>query len=220
MPVKREIIYPIFLECCQFADDIFWETIFEDLAYGRAPSGTYISKDFLNCSYKNKEFSYKIERKDPENIYNDIYKLLTEKLGILSQKEKMQKKILFEEMEKNIKESRSNWISIRKKNIKDSLYEKYILEMKNTYSLSNKQCKYLSSLISVSMVFKTLTPKDIIYENDKIIRIEGIDFDKEKIIFQRHLTLDKIIEDEEEYEVEQTFLLSDNWQKHLKILRG
>ena len=88
MPVKREIIYPIFLECCQFADDIFWETIFEDLAYGRAPSGTYISKDFLNCSYKNKEFSYKIERKDPENIYNDIYKLLTEKLGILSQKEK------------------------------------------------------------------------------------------------------------------------------------
>jgi hypothetical protein len=132
----------------------------------------------------------------------------------------MQKKILFEEMEKNIKESRSNWISIRKKNIKDSLYEKYILEMKNTYSLSNKQCKYLSSLISVSMVFKTLTPKDIIYENDKIIRIEGIDFHKEKIIFQRHLTLDKIIEDEEEYEVEQTFLLSDNWQKHLKILRG
>ena len=91
MPIKREIIYPIFLECCQFADNIFWETIFEDLAYGKAPSGTYISKDFLNCSYKNKEFSYKIERKDPEIIYNDIYKLLTEKLGILSQKEKMQK---------------------------------------------------------------------------------------------------------------------------------
>ena len=42
----------------------------------------------------------------------------------------------------------------------------------------------------------------------------------EKIILERPLTLDKIIEDEEEYEVEQTFLLSDNWQKHLKILRG
>jgi len=220
MPIKKEIIYPIFLECCQYTNDIFWENIFEDLAYGKAPYGTYISKDFLNCSYKDKEFSYKIERKDPETIYNDIYKLLTEKLGILSQKEKMQKKILFEEIEKNIKESRTTWLSIRKKNIKDTLYERYILEMKNTYSLTNKQCRYLSSLINVCMAFKTLTPKDIIYENDKILRIEGIEFEKEKIIFERPLTLDKIIEDEEEYEVEQTFLLSDNWQKHLKTIRG
>jgi hypothetical protein len=226
MPVKREIIYPIFLECCQFADNIFWESIFEDLAYGKTPSGTYISKDFLNCSYRNKEFSYKIERKDPETIYNDIYKLLTEKLGILSQKEKMQKKILFEEIEKNIKESRTTWLSIRKKNIKDILYERYILEMKKAYNLSNKDCRYLSSLINISMTFKTLSPKDIIYENDKITKIEGIDFEKEKIIFNRPLTLNKIIEDEAEAEdeedeiIEQTSLLSDNWQKHLKMLRN
>jgi hypothetical protein len=64
MPVKREIVYPVFLECCQYADDIFWENVFEDLAYGKPPYGTYISKGFLCCSFKNKEFSYKIERKD------------------------------------------------------------------------------------------------------------------------------------------------------------
>ena len=65
MPIKREIIYPIFLECCQFTDDKFWENVFEDLAYGKTPYGTYISKDFLCCSYKKKEFSYKIEKKLP-----------------------------------------------------------------------------------------------------------------------------------------------------------
>ena len=63
MLVKKELLYPIFLECSQHADDTFWENIFEDLAYGKAPYGTYISKDFLCCGYKKKEFSYKIEKK-------------------------------------------------------------------------------------------------------------------------------------------------------------
>ena len=74
--MKKEIIYPVFLECCQFTIDSFWENIFEDLAYGKTPYGTYINKDFLCCSYKDKEFSYKIERKDSEKLYKDIYNLL------------------------------------------------------------------------------------------------------------------------------------------------
>ena len=93
MPVKQEIIYPFFLETCQYCNDIFWETIMEDLAYGKPPHGTYISKGFLCCSYKNKEFSYKLERKDPKILYQNIYDLLTEKLGILSYKEKAQKRL-------------------------------------------------------------------------------------------------------------------------------
>ena len=92
MPIKREIIYPIFLECCQFTDDKFWENVFEDLAYGKTPYGTYISKDFLCCSYKKKEFSYKIEKKLPKDVYNDVYDLLTNKLGLLSPLEKSKKR--------------------------------------------------------------------------------------------------------------------------------
>jgi hypothetical protein len=219
MPLKREIIYPVFLECCQFTNDIFWENIFEELAYGRPPQGTYISKDFLTCSYKNKEFSYKIERKEPEILYNELYKLLTEKLLIVSQKEKIQSKILFDEMKKNIKESRLSWMSIRKKNVKDNLYEKYILEMKNKYQLSIKQCRYLFSLINVCNTFKTITSKDIIYENEKIIHIEGIEFEKGKILFQRSLTLDKETDYEDEVN-ENSFMLYLNWYKYLKNFKS
>ena len=46
MPIKKDIVYPGFIECLQFTEDIFWENIFEDLAYGKTPYGTYISKDF------------------------------------------------------------------------------------------------------------------------------------------------------------------------------
>ena len=64
----NELIYPIFLEVCKYADeDIFWKYVFEDLAYGRSPYGTYITKNFMCCNYKGKEFSYKIEvTKQPE----------------------------------------------------------------------------------------------------------------------------------------------------------
>ena len=79
MVMKKEILYPVFLECLQFTNDFFWENIFEDLAYGKTPYGTYINKDFLCCNYKDKEFSYKIEKKEPELLYNDILFLLGKK---------------------------------------------------------------------------------------------------------------------------------------------
>ena len=63
MPLRKEIVYPIFLECCQYTEDTFWESIFTDLAYGKPPYGTYISKGFLCCTHKKKDFSYKIEKK-------------------------------------------------------------------------------------------------------------------------------------------------------------
>lgn len=217
MPVKREIVYPVFLECCQYADDIFWENVFEDLAYGKPPYGTYISKGFLCCSFKNKEFSYKIERKDCKILYDDIYNLLTEKLGILSHKEKAQKKLDFHELEKNIKQSRQEWCNIRRKNIKDIMYEKYVIDMKRKHSLSIKSCKYLLSVILLSIMFKTITAKDIVFKDDKIQSIEGIDFLKGKVILKRPLcSFDEIIQEQEETS---TKLLSENWEKYLKLLR-
>ena len=77
MVLKKEIIFPVFLNCIQYITDSFWVNIFEDLAYGITPYGSYISKSFLCCNYKDKEFSYKIERKEPEQLYNDVLFLLS-----------------------------------------------------------------------------------------------------------------------------------------------
>ena len=45
--IKNELVYPIFLKCCEISDDDFWKYVFEELAYGRSPYGTYIKKGFL-----------------------------------------------------------------------------------------------------------------------------------------------------------------------------
>jgi len=214
---KKEIIYPIFLECCQYTNDIFWENIFEELAYGKTPYGTYISKDFLCCNYKDKEFSYKIEKKKSCQLYNDIYSLLYKKLGLLSPRDKMRKKIDFYNIEEEIKESRKNWTSIRKKNIKDLLIENYVIDMKNKYSLSVKQSKYLLSVIFIAMIFKVITVKDIKYENGKIENIEGIEIEKKKINLRRDIynidsTINRCI-------IIDSNLMSDNWNKYIGSIK-
>lgn len=217
MPIKKDIVYPVFIECIPFTEDIFWENIFEDLAYGKTPYGTYISKDFLCCKYKKKDFSYKIERKNPKILYEEVYDLLANKLGLLSSEEKIKKKKLCNELETKLKNSGKNWIDIKKKNIKETLIELYVTKMKNKYSLSISQSRYLLSIICIAMVFKVITNKDIEYENGVIHNIKGIDFINKQIIVDKDL-----------YKLETSFapdivlyknLMSDSWEKYVKDLK-
>ena len=217
MPAKREIAYPVFLEACQYTEDAYWENIFEELAYGKAPYGTYISKDFLCCSYKRKEFSYKIEKKDAKTVFEDVYNLLTNKLGLLSQREKLDKRKAFSEYEDTIKDSRQTWTDIKKKNIKELLIELYVVRMKKKHSLSLKQSRHLLSIITIALCFKVFTGDDICYKDGQIASIEGVDFLNKQVVIKRNL-----------YSLETSFapnimldkkLMTDSWDKYLKDLR-
>lgn len=216
MPIKKEIIYPFFLECCDYTPDIFWENIFTDLAYGKPPYGTYISKGFLCCTQKKKDFSYKIEKKPTKEIYDEIYSILTDKLGILSQNDKLKKRQLFNDAENNLKQDLQSWNNIRKKNIKELLIELYVTRMKEKYSLSIKQARFLLSIIFTAMIFKVITSQDIVYEDGKIKVIQGIDFINKKLIIEKdlyNLKIDfnlEIVKDKE--------LMSETWDKFIKDL--
>ena len=217
MVIKKEILYPIFLECLQFTSDFFWENIFEDLAYGKTPYGTYINKDFLCCNYKDKEFSYKIEKKDPEILYNDILILLGKKLGILSSRDKNNKQIDFQNIENELKECRKKWSSIRKKNIKDLLIERYVLNMKERYLLSFKQAQELLSHIFIGLVFKVISVKDIKYKDGVITSIDGISFENKKINIEKNI-YDNEIEFRKCVIIEKNEM-SENWSKYITNLK-
>ena len=217
MVIKKDIIYPIFLECIEFTNDAFWKTVFEDLAYGKTPYGTYISKDFLCCGCKDKDFSYKIERKDPKKVYDEVYHLFHQRLGILSSEEKIMRKVDFNKMEENIQEDKKKWSDIKKKNIKDLLIEMYVIKMQKKHSLSMKQARYLLSIIFIAMVFKVISSKDIYYFNGEIQNIDGIRFTYRNFILDRNI-----------YDIEKGFtpeiileqnLMSKNWEKYLEGLK-
>lgn len=210
---KNVIIYPIFIECSEYSDDIFWKNIFNDLAYGKCPYGTYFSKDYLCCSYKKKEFSYKIEGNDAKCMYDDIYKLLNGKLNICSPNELIYKQQIFEDVEDNIKDKRSKWSSIKKKAIKDLIIEMYVKNMKKNNNLTYKQVEYLLSIIRTGFIFKIITADDIIYKNGNIISINGISFKNNKIVIDQDIYNFKV-NHTSNINIEKK-LMSDNWEKYL-----
>jgi hypothetical protein len=214
----NELIYPIFLEVCKYADeDIFWKYVFEDLAYGRAPYGTYITKNFMCCNYKGKEFSYKIEvTKQPEVLFDEIYNLLHTKFGLLSDKDKIKKRQIFDSVNDN-KDWNNNWNSIKKKNIKNIIIENFIIKQKTKNLLSIKQARKLLSLIIIGIIFKTITSDDINYENGQINDIEGIKFEEKKICVTKNICdfgsnlLPEIVIEKK--------TMSDNWDKYISLLK-
>lgn len=217
MPIK-EIVYPFLLECCNFTHDNFWKSVFEDLAYAKTPHGTYINKHFLCCNHRNKEFSYRIERKDSKILYDDIYSLLSEKLCLISHNEHIRKKVDFDSLEESIRETQTNWLNIKRKNVRDLLIEKYILEMKHKYNLTNKQTHYLLSLIFIAMIFKAISHKDIEYFDGKIHNINGINFENKRIIVIRDIFT--ICENNSKNASESTKIkMSNVWEKYLNDLR-
>jgi hypothetical protein len=189
----REIPYPVFLRCATHAKDPFWNTVFEDLAYGRTQHGSYITKGFLCCSYKGREFSYKIKTDNIEKLYKDVYRLLKEKMGIMSSREKMKKREEFYITEERIKKNRNDsWKSVRQKTVKDLLIENFILSKRKKYGLSISQCSTLISSISLAMVFKVIKSTDINYSDGVIHSIEGIEYQDGKIILMRDIFKDSV----------------------------
>lgn len=211
---KKELIYPFLLECKNFTPDLYWKNVFEDLAYGVTPYGTFISKDHLSCKYKDKEFSFKLQEKNAEDNFKEIFHILKFKLGLLSREDILQKKLdsnkLAEERADILK---TDWSLIKRKNIKDVLIEHFVLSMKKKYKLTLNQARYLMSIIFIGMTFKVITNTDIHFEQGQIQSINGISFSTGKLFFEKDM-YDMTIIEMPEIVIEKT-LLSDYWRKYL-----
>jgi hypothetical protein len=181
MPIKRDILYPIFLKTIQYTEDNFWKDTFENLAYAICPSGSYISKGFLCSNVKGKEFVYKFIDKEPERIYTDTYSLLKLKLNIMSKNERSILLKEFEEVEENIRKIKTcTWNEIKKKGTKDILLQNFLIEMKYRFELRITQIRKLYNLINLCMILKSISASDIEYIDGEIKNINGIVFSKGK----------------------------------------
>ena len=175
--MKDKLVYPFILYCCDYATDYYWRNIFEDLAYGRSPFGTYIYKNTIIYTVKGKEFTYVItDKKTPEENYNNIYNLFSKKIGIKSLKETYIKNKCDDDNLSNY----SSWNSIKKKRMKNILIEKFILKKKEEYNLSYDVCRKFVITINLSILFKTLSGKNIEMEEGNINSIDGVTFFKGK----------------------------------------
>lgn len=214
--MKNELIYPFFIECCKYASDRYWKNIFQDLGYGITPYGTYINKDFLTCNYKDKEFVYKIQKKDPKEIYNELYHIFRTKLALMSREEIIQKK---DDINSNLEDINSydDWGSIKKKNLKEVMIERFVIDMKKTYNLTSKQSKNLVSIIFLGFVFKVFISSDVKVSEGKIESINGLEFSEGKIILQKNI-YDIQVNVSPEIVMNRK-VMSDEWEKFINLLK-
>ena len=89
--------------------------------------------------------------------------------------------------------------------------------MKNQHSLDLTQTRNLFSYIFVAMIFKVITSRDIHYDDGKITRIDGINFEDSRVIYSRQL-YNMEISFVPEILIDKT-LVSDNWPKYLSTVR-
>ena len=178
--VLREIVHPIFLQCVQFTTDPFWIMVFNELSYNSCFTGTYLSKGTYCCSIKSKEFIYKYEGKKPEIIFNEITAYL-KGINITSKSDALVFIKEYEDAKQCINDVlQQDWSDIRKKNLKDMLFQNYMIRMKNEYELKDIQIKKLYSFINFCLLLKTMTNQSVTYINGRIESINGITFSKGK----------------------------------------
>lgn len=213
--VVSDLIYPFFIECISYTDDPYWKSIFEDLAHGSSPYSTYISKDVIICNYKDREFAYKIQRKPADALYKEVMDLFRQKLRLLSPSEILSNR---DEMTNHYSEICNDWSLIKKKNIKESLVERYAISMKNKYSLTIQQAKYLNDIIFLSLVLRVLLPGDILINNGIIENVNGIKFEPGKVILEFNIYDIRSTVQQPEFIIDENLMIS-NWNKFLTTLR-
>jgi len=200
----REIKYPHFLKCIQFTDDIFWKNIFEELSFGVPPYNTFIRKNYIISNVKNKEFNYKITDDDePINIYNNLYDILYNKFGLVSD-------IQIKEDELNVETHN------KKRTLKYSIIEEFCTRKRKEHNLSIQNTKRLINYINLSLVIRNISPDDITYNNEGYISsIEGIGFNdnlfklKDVMINSNYINNDVINESD---------IMYNNWLKYINNL--
>lgn len=182
--MKKDISYPVFLKIAMQMDDTFWKYIYEDMAYGKCPFGIFLEQNYLCCFIKGKEFSFKMNYDSP-NLIEDIHHMMKEKAEILSEKEKIQKK------EKFLRDQKKNQSVISKKCSRDNLLQDYILENAKEHEIGIDICRRVINFLFVGFLLKLLDLRHITIHNNHISNIQGIQFEKRKILITNNFLYDK-----------------------------
>jgi len=174
---RKEIIYPIFIKVSQLCKDAFWMYLYDDLAYGVCPYGSYIDTNTMSIisRLKGKQFNFVFVNQDPQYIYITLTELFSSKLNLYSKVEFLHQRAEFNTF---LNLSYNAWKDIKKTNIKNILLQNFILRLKKQYHFTISQSKKILSIVNMAFLFKLITPTDIVYDSEKcvITDICGLDF--------------------------------------------
>jgi hypothetical protein len=108
-------------------------------------------------------------------------------VGILSDKEKLVQR---QQVYKNrLVNRKDDWVNVKKKMIRDTLLENFVLHKSSEYSLSIGIAKKILSILIIGLMFKTINSVDIEYHDGYIHNIQGFVFYPKKVLVTRNIYL-------------------------------
>ncbi len=192
---KKEIAHPIFIEVSRLSTDVFWITLYENIAFGICPFGVAIDQDSIYSRFKGKQFNYFFGDKTSLEIGEQLTTIFKTKMGISSKLDYLNRRDDFKRV-LNLS-FYEEWSDIKKKNIRDILIENFVIDLKNKMKLTTLQMHRILNLIIIGFTFKVIINEDVKYDATKcaITDIQGINFQtfaipktkpKINVVFENH----------------------------------
>ena len=215
---QKEVVYPVFQECCKYFKDDFWIELFDGLSRSKCPKGVLIYNGVISSSYKRNGFSYNFSEQTVENVVKELPTLLKNSVHIYSTKDIINKEAdmhIADSEYVNAKET-DDWKKVKNRRMKDNLITNYCLAMKKKHKLKYKETKQLYDLIKDSLFELGIQKSDDFeMKNGEIVKIQDIYFDKKinQFVNKRFTNYT-----EDEKVKEKTNILHQKWKNYVSTI--
>jgi len=174
--------YPLFLDASEWTMIDYWKNIFVQCADGKFPKGMSLSRGIIYVNKSSKTLKWELP-KEPQEVLILCKKIFEENLGMKAGQEKLKEIDEFREYQTAnkhaIQSKEINEIKdVRKKEDKLRIIDEYVLQQGSDLDMSLKEKQRLKNTILTGMALKMI--KDISFEDNKIVNIEGITVKKGK----------------------------------------
>jgi len=185
-------VHPIFSKCREYTFDPYWKDIFARCSYNRFPRGIRYDgrKNTLyvrlpgGIGGKREFFSLPKEAVDVFTTMMSVFR----EMGLCSQ---MDLEVKRDEMEKIREQRRVNldcrWKDLKPRYLKDRMIVRYVLHLKETYDLTQKETKKLLNTIQLGFQLKQLSSDHVKYQNGMILDINGLEVEDKKFHVTREI---------------------------------
>jgi len=206
---NNKILYPVFEECSNLIDDKLWVDLFSNCAKGKFPKGFTYSFGYLK--YRKGQKMLQIEVPESSDLaLVSVKKFISENGSI------------FSESDKKLQDNHNENFSIEKPNLitkKDKYsFSEYIDDYISEKDFSHQEA--LKYIINFGFEYSLLNDKDVVYKDNKIVKIENILFSEE---FQEYYIPEErlkiaISKKKNNSRTTKKTLESEIWGKYLKKL--
>lgn len=181
-PKQSVVIYDIWRKAAGFTVDKFWKEILLGCSYGKFPRGAKYDESTnvlfvkdMNIPGNTRSTAYSLPI-DEYEICEYAIKIFKTKLKLYSPYDIQLKIKEYENCTASpVLDLNCEWNKLKPKSIKDILLIKYILSLKEKYSLTKKELNILLTTLHVGINMKLIISSDIEYSDGVIHNIKGFE---------------------------------------------